>query len=361
LVTIYPGFRAQRRWYWLALPGILALTVPWFAIARTGYSENAVLVPSIRDFLLRLVQYLIESCSVTPLIGVIALLLVVLIRRRSMAGGPLEQEETNLLLTILAVSVSYAVAIVATQRSAALWVTGVRYTSAIIPLLAIVAAVLILNVSRARNSTLLALLFLFAFTRFAQITPWIFWADKNPDPENKVVALHVPVRILDSFLPTEDYLFVRDFWRPNIGTVGQCSAFLRQHAGPNDLAITNYESEPLYFHTKLPQGMKIMRQDSIYEAARRYGLPEYVFGVDHARWVVWRFNWDDYLGIHWPEVADRLLAEGGQISTAAEIKETGWENRENIHFHRFSGDTYLFAQETNLEPARIFRVDWPAR
>jgi hypothetical protein len=105
--------------------------------------------------------------------------------------------------------------------------------------------------------------------------------------------------------------------------------------------------------------MKKNRQDTNYEAAQRYGLPEYVFAVDHARWAVWRFNWDDYLGIRWPEVADHLLAEGAQINNVAEIKETGWENRENIHFHRFSEDTYLFSQDTNLAAAHIFRVDWP--
>jgi hypothetical protein len=156
-------------------------------------------------------------------------------------------------------------------------------------------------------------------------------------------------------------LFARDLFHENIGTLGRCVEFLRQHAVSGDLVITNYESEPLYFHTRLPQGMKIMRQDPIYDAARSYGLPEYIFGVDHARWVVWRFNWDDYLGIHWPEVADHLMADGGQITSVAEIKETGWENRENIHFHRFSGDTYLFSQETDLDATRIFRVDWPSQ
>ena len=104
-----------------------------------------------------------------------------------------------------------------------------------------------------------------------------------------------------------------------------------------------------------------MGQDAIYAAAHTYGLPEYVFGVDHARWIVWRFNWDDYLGIRWPEVSEHLLSEGGQISKVAELKETGWENRENIHFHRFSGDVYLFPQETALAPANIFRVDWPSQ
>ena len=199
---------------------------------------------------------------------------------------------------------------------------------------------------------------MFALTKFAQLTPWTLWADKSPDPEKKLVALHVPVRAIDAFLPREDLLFARDLFRKNIGTVGRCVEFLSQHAAPGDLVITNYESEPLYFHTKLPQAMKIMSQDPIYDAAHRYGLPEYIFGVDHARWVVWRFNWDDYLGIRWPEVADHLLAEGGHITNVAELKETGWENRENIHFHRFANDVYPFPQDTNLAPAIIFRVDW---
>jgi hypothetical protein len=220
---------------------------------------------------------------------------------------------------------------------------------------------LIFKVSRAKTSILILLTVVFAFTKFAQITPWTFWADKSPDPENKLVALHVPTRTIDAFLPIEDLLFARDLFHRNIGTLGRGVEFLQQHAAPDDLVITNYESEPLYFHTRLRQGMKIMRQDPIYDVARRYGLPEYVFGVDHARWIVWRFNWDDYLGIRWPEVADHLAAEGGRISRVAEIKETGWENRENIHFHRFGDDVYLFPQGTNLAPANIFSVEWSAQ
>ena len=361
LTLIDPRFQPQRRWYLFTLPSILALTVPWFALARTGYSENAVLVPTVRDFFIRLLQYLIECASVTPLIGVALLFLVAPIRGAKTEDSSRRLTGQQLFATIAVVVVSYAIAMAATQRTAALWVTGVRYTSAVIPLLAIAAGVLILKLSRDKKSIMVALFLAFTLTKFGQLTPWIFWADKNPDPENKTVAPHVPERTIDSFLPTEDYLFVRDLWRPNIGTLGECSKFLRQHADPRDLVITNYESEPLYFHTRLPQGMKVMTQDPIYDEARRYGLPEYMFGVDHARWVVWRFNWDDYLGIHWPEVADHLMANGGQITSVAEIKETGWENRENINFHRFSGDIYLSSQKTNLAPARIFRVDWPSQ
>jgi hypothetical protein len=64
----------------------------------------------------------------------------------------------------------------------------------------------------------------------------------------------------------------------------------------------------------------------------------YVFGVDHARWSFGAFTGVSIFLIPWSEVAGHLAAEGGQISEVAEIKETGWENRENIHSHGFWGD-----------------------
>jgi 4-amino-4-deoxy-L-arabinose transferase-like glycosyltransferase len=360
LTLIHPAFSAQRRWFGITIGPILMLTIPWFLIARTGYTENAELVSSVRDFIIRSAQYLIECSSVAPLIGV-AVLCLAGFATRGWAGPALQDSERRLLVSVFAVIISYVLAMAGTQRAAALWVTGVRYTSAIIPLFAVAAAVLVFSFGRTKRFILPPLVFLFAFTKFAQITPWICWADKGPNPEHKIVALHVPTNVTAAFFPVEDLLYVKDLWQSNIGTVGHSIEFLRQHAQPGDLVITNYESEPLYFHTKLPQGMKIMKQDTIYDAARSYGLPEYVFGVGHVQWIVWRFNWDDYLGIHWAEVKDLLLDEGAKIDDLAEIKETGWENRENIHFHRFSGDTYLFEQETNLAPAHIFRVDWPAQ
>ena len=359
LTLLHRPFAAQRPWLWLALPGIVAFTIPWFVFARTGYTENAVLVPSIRDFFARFAQYLIECASVTPLVGIVVLS-VVLWSQWRLGIRLLSCRERDFLLVIVAVILSYAVTMALTQRSAALWVTGARYTSAIIPLVAMAAGILVVNVAHHRAFVWVSLLFIFAFTNLAQITPWVLWADKNPDPENKIVAVHVPKRMVDGLVATGSLLFVRDLFRSNPGTLAASCEFLRKNARPGEVVITNYESEPLYFHTRLPQAMKIMRQDTIYERARRHGLPEYVFGVDHARWVVWRFNWDDYLGIRWPDVSDHLLAEGARLNDVAEIKETAWENRENIHFHRFSGDTYLFPHDTNLQAAHIFRVDWPA-
>ena len=338
------------------LPVILVLTLPWFAIAHTGYTENAALVLSVRDFFLRLGQYTIECASVSPLLGVMALFIVAVLASSWKTSA---EPERQLLVAIFASIVSYAIAMAITQRTAALWVTGIRYTSAIIPLLAGAAAVLMLVLSRRRKFVFLALLVLFVCTKFAQITPWTFWADRKPDPENKILALHVPARTRDAFLPSEDFLFLRDLHESNVGTLGECVSFLRQHAASDDLIVTNYESEPLYFHTGLRQGMKIAPQDPVYDVAHRLGLPQYMFGLDHVRWIVWRFNWDDYLGIRWNDVTQHLLADGAQINDQAEIKETGWENRENLHFHRFARGIYLFPQDTNLAAAHIFRVDWP--
>jgi len=363
LTLVHSGFSAQRRWYWLSLPAILALTTPWFLQARTGYTENTVLAPSIRDFFLRLAQCLVECASVTPAIGIIVLFLIVL--AVVPAGQRFQSPERVLLFTILTIAASLVLGAVVTERSASLWVTGVRYISAIIPLLAIATGLLILKVSRGRTIILALIVAVFTLTKFAQITPWALWANKNPDwsdknhdLEEKLVNLHAPINSIDAFLAREDLFFVRDLFRKNTGTLGESVEFLRQHAAPNDVVITNYESEPLYFHTGLPQGLKITKQDPIYDTARSRGLPEYIFTVDDTRWVVWRFSWDDYLGFRWPEVAQHLAQEGGQVSEVAQLKETGWENRENIHFHRFSGDLFLFSRATALQPTKIFRVDW---
>ncbi len=359
LTLSYRPFAPQRRWLWLAVPVVAAFTAPWFALARTGYTENASLVSSIRDFLARFAQYLIECASVTPLVGVMALSVVLLIQWRRRIGLP-SLRERDFLFVICAMILSYAFAVAVTQRSAALWVTGARHTSAIIPLVAMAAGVLIVSIARHRALVWVPLLLIFALSNLTQITPWILWADKNPNPENKIVAVHVPQRIIDGLFATGPLLFIRDLFRSNPGTVTESCEFLRKNAKPGDVVITNYESEPLYFHTRLPQGMKIMKQDSIYEVAQRRHLPDYVFGVEHAHWVVWRFNWDDYLGIRWADVEHRLLSEGAKINEVAQIEETAWENRENIHFHRFAGHTYLFPQDKDLAPAHIFRVDWPA-
>ena len=82
LTLIYRPFAPQRRWFWFALPAILIFTLPWLALARGGYAENTERLHSIGQFFDRFTQYMIECASVTPLIGVIILLLVCLVRSK---------------------------------------------------------------------------------------------------------------------------------------------------------------------------------------------------------------------------------------------------------------------------------------
>jgi len=216
------------------------------------------------------------------------------------------------------------------------------------------------RVSRGRITIWLPLLLLFSFTKLAQLTPWMAW---NPEGVLRFgkysVGAQVPAKMVDRFLGTGLVAFLRDLWRENPGTIGNSCKFLRDYAKSGDVVIANYGWEPLYFYTRLPQAMSILPKYPFYPTARRLGLPEYLFGVDRVRWIVWRSAWEGVPGFTLNEVADAIVRQGGRLTSVMEIDETVWENREDIHFHRFSDGTYLFPRRQSFEPSRIFRVDWP--
>jgi hypothetical protein len=173
------------------------------------------------------------------------------------------------------------------------------------------------------------------------------------------VGAHVPARTADRFVGSGLFMFVRDLWRENPGTVEKTCKFLQENAKPDDVLIVNYGMEPTYFYTRLPQAMGILQSYPVYQRAREMGLPDFAFGVDHARWVVWRSAWEAGPGYAINDVLKDLVERGGQITTVLEIDETVWENREDIHFHRFSDGTYLFPRTQTFPKSRVARVDWP--
>lgn len=370
LTLVYRPFYPKRRWFWRAMPAVVILTVPWLAQARTGYEENRQALDSAGEFFRRFTQYLIECASVTPLIGITILLVTGIVRSRwqrkeigrrdASSSAFLNPDEASLILIGFGTLLFYGVAIAITQSGPAQWFFGIRYATAAIPLMAMIAGILIGRLSRGRVLIGASLLLLFGVTKLAQLTPWTVAAPKIVTPsQNEFVAVHPPARLLDGFLTTEQWLFLGDLWRENPGTVAAISQFLREHAKPGEILIANYGWEPLYFHTRLPQGLKILPGYPVYQAARRKGLPEYVFGIDHARWVVWRPLWEGYQGYRLATVAHDILAEGGLLTQVAQVDETFWENRENIHFRRFSGGRYVSAWPDKLPSAVIFSVEWP--
>ncbi len=381
LSLIYRPFRDQRRWILFAAPAIAILTLPWLALSSlssSGSELNTTAPASFGEVIERCIQATIETTSVTPLIGTAILLIAGAFwfripKRRSIAAGTtddattvqtsprfLEQTEVSILVCVFATAIVYGFGTVITQSSDSLWLAGMRYASAVLPLAAMAAGIAIVKASRGNMLIWVGLMLIFALTKLAQLTPWVSW---NPTGFIRLgqysVGAHVPVKIGDRFFGSGLFLFVRDLWRENPGTVEKTCKFLQQNAKPDDVVIVNYGMEPTYFYTRLPQAMGILQTYPVYQRARQIGLPDFVFGVDHARWVVWRSAWETGPGYAINDVLKDLVEHGGQITTVLEVDETVWENREDIHFHRFSDGSYLFPRAQTFPKSRVARVDWP--
>src|SRR5438270_3511710 len=374
LTIAYRPFFSQRRWFWTAAPAIALLTSPWIALAGSGYAESMGSVQSIPQFAGRIVQYIIECASVTPLLGVTIMLLLSSLRKRrddksetSRESQTLEVPKNNQADAVIMVTfvtlLFYAVTIAATQPADSLWRIGIRYTATMLPLIAITAGILIAKIANDRTILSLSLLSIVIFTKFAQLTPWIFCGKNVASFDGKeVIEAHLPLNRVERFLNTRQQLvFISDLFQSNPGTVAKISAFLREYAQLGDRLITNYEWEPLYFHTGLPQALKILPDYPISKAAKLKDLPAYVFDVDQVHWVIWRPVWEGYQGYLGAEIERQIVDRGGRIERVAEIPETLWENRENIHFRRFSGGRYLFQDPQTFPSANVFRVSWPAQ
>lgn len=381
LSLFYPPFKAQRGWIWFAAPAIALLTLPWLALSSVssrGSELNTTAAASIGEFLERCLQAFIETTSVTPLIGTVILCIAATLWLRlatrqhtvpeapddatGVASSPrfLEEGEMSILLSVLSTAFIYGLGTVITQSSDSLWLAGMRYASALLPLAAIAAGIVIAQVSRGNWLIWTVLFVVFAFTKLAQLTPWVA---ANPSGFFRFgkysVGAHVPAKIPDRFLGSGLLPYLRDLWRDNPGTVAKSCKFLTENAKPGDVLIVNYGMEPTYFYTRLPQALGILHNYPIYQRARELGLPEFVFSSDHPRWIVWRSAWETGPGYAIDDVLREITERGGTITTVMELEETVWENREDIHFHRFSDETYLFPRTQTFPPSRIARVDWP--
>ena len=373
LTLAYRPFQVQRRWFWIAMTMVVPFTLPWLFMAERGYREQTGVIASAGQLLPRLAQYAVEVASVTSVVGAIVIGAVLLRRRARLPqpaarrGKPVRRhvvaiftdDERRLLAIVAAIVASFAVAMAVTQPRDVIWSVGLRYTSAVLPLMAMTLALLTARVSSGNPRVWVALLLVLGFTKFGRLTPWTFWERPAAlrDPA-AIVAFHNPDHWVDRLLRTEQIAFVSSLFERNVGTSGQVIEFLKTHAKPADIVVTNYGWESLYFHTNLPQGLTVLPTYPIYRAARDQGLPDYVFSADRARWIVWRQAWGAYRG----QAIDRVLAQlkEGKIPVfqVATFPETLWENRENVHYRRFPGRRYIYPWYENVPSTVVYRVDW---
>jgi hypothetical protein len=354
ITLVHPGFRAARRGFWLSFPLILLFTAPWVLVAWQGWDENSRLLEQSADLIPRVLQFLYEASVAVPFLGLLVL--------APFAAPRLGAGDRRLLALAAAIFAGYALASPLAQSTLQLWEYGLRYTNALLPLGAAATALLIVRAVRGARAPAWALAALFALTHLPGNTvPWLLIEPRpapaeRPDPPH--AALHTPPRAIDRVLRTELGAFARELAGSAPGTDAKIIAFLRANAQPGDVVVTNYGWEPIYFHTPLPQGYKVLETHPILAAARAAGLPDYVFGPERARWLVWRAPWEGYQDYRWADVATRIRAAGGAPVLVANVPETTWENRENLHFRRFPGIGALYPG--NVEPApaaAIFRID----
>ena len=78
--------------------------------------------------------------------------------------------------------------------------------------------------------------------------------------------------------------------------------------------------EPTYFYTRLPQALGILPQYSVYNRARELRLSEFVFGIDHVRWIVWRSAWERL-------PAMPLMMSCGKLPVVAAESRSSWKQR----------------------------------
>lgn len=374
MVTVARQFRPYWRWYWRAAAIIAAFTLPWLILTRRGYAENTEWLQDLDVLLPRLGQYAIELASVTAVVGTMLLFLVLRRRnrplsfgkRRPSAGRPrrtpsFTHEERALLVPVVTVIATYAVSMAVTQPRDTIFAVGLRYTPAVLPFMGMIGALLIARVSRHQWRPWLAMFLVFGFTKIGRLTPWTFWENSTARRDRaSAVTFHNPEHAIDRIFRTGQIAFLRSLVLPNRGTTGGVVEFLNANAGKADIVVTNYGWEPLYFHTGLPQGMTVLPSYPIHSAARERQLPDYVFGADRARWIVWRRAWGAYRGQALDRTLEWLAAKKVPVTLVASIPETLWENRENIHFRRFPGNRYVYPWFRDIPDALIYRVDWPA-
>ena len=382
LLTFMKPFAAFRRWFWISVPFIAMVTLPWFIFARSGYAVNTSMLSTWKLLLPRLTQFLIECASVTPVIGVIALFIWIWTRqyrREEFRGGldvkknwavgkkvsyaVLNLGERTLIVTVGIILFAYAALVAMAQSRSDMFNYGLRYATPVIPLMMAVIGLLISKASRNSRFLWVTILTVLTVTKVGRITPWTFLDDGRMDFRgDNFSAMHVPRDWQNLIFRTALISFVRELYHENRGSVAHVSEFLKANASPDDIMLTNYEWEPVYFHTRLRQALKIMPHYPIFPVAQKHNLPDYVYKVDQTRWIVCRWFWDGYLDYDLETIARFLVARGARLTKVASFPETTWENRPELHFHRYPGNEYKFSWYApgDCKDVEIYRVDWPA-
>jgi len=353
LTLFHPPFHKYRRAFWTAMLIVVPLTVPWLIWSSLRWTSTDVSRPSSVPIIAgRVLQMAIEIMVAVPLLGWLGLL--PFLRRRC------TRESANLITLCALVMAAFVSADVLTHSVKLQHLNGIRHYCGVIPLGAAISSVLIVSLSRGCWWKYSVLLFIFGATHLGgNSLPWLAASmTASTETSQQLMMIHTPQNPAYTLLRGELPAYVLDLFQDNPGTVTEICRALKSHAGPDDILFTNYGWESIYFYTRLRQAGKIAPGDPIYSAARKQGLPDYVFNASAAHWVVWRNAWAEFMGGNQrlTEAMSAWKARGATTRVVATFRETRWENREDLYFRRFPSFGCLYHTYATYPEAVLLQV-----
>ena len=357
LALLHPRFRPRLPALLWRAPVVMALTLPWLALGWNAVQTNWRPLESPAELPLRALQLAAESMVAVPWLAW-AIAIPWLWRR--FRGGDREV----LALGLGYVALLFALTPLALTDTLVL-VTGLRYVCGLLPVAAAVTGLVVARASDGRPALYAGLIAVFAATNLAgNALPWLAIGESRRVGPIFVAAPRDPLEKVANMGLVH---FVRGLGQPNPGTLQPIVDFIETRVPPEDVIVTNFAWDNLSFYTRRRLGFRISPEAvAVRDAARAAGLPDYVFGFDDARWLVWRHAADPLPETTTFEKARAALeARGARVERVASFREVLWENRPELTWHRFPRVGYPFAprrlgaEGRKWPDAVIYRVVWP--
>ncbi len=358
---LHPAHRRRFLPLLARAPWVMAATLPWLALSWSAARTNWAPLESPEALLPRLGQLGVESLIALPWLGwVIGFPFI----WRRLGDG-----DRRLLALCGAWLAAWLVLTPLALSQPLLEVVGLRHVCGLLPIAAAATGVLVARASRGRAPIYAGLLALFAATQLPG--PALPWLALGETQRSGGVLWQAPRGLADKLLNTTWSSFVAGLGVRDPGALQGIVERLERESAPDDVLLSNFGWDALYWYSDRPIGMRIAPGAPVRRAAERMGLPAYVFDYDRAEWLVWRGDNEALLGypqtLYWmrlPEVRKALAARGARLEQVATFPETLWENRPELYWHRFPKAGHPFATRALAagplySPARLFRIHWP--
>lgn len=336
LALALPRFRPRLPALLWRAPVVVAFTAPWLLVTWSAVQTNWRPLEGGMEWPSRVAQLGAESMAAVPWLG--WLVAIPLLRRR------FSERDRDLLWIGLAYVVAVFALLPLALTKTLLLVVGLRYVCGLLPVAAAVTGLLVARAGGASPRRFAAALALVCATHLAgNALPWLALGESR-HVAGRLAFVNAPRETSEKLFNATWWYHLRGLGEPNPGTLPALVELARSAIPPDDVVVTNFAWDNFYFHTNRRLGFRISpHATEIVAAARAANLPEYVFGLAGVRWLIWRHAADPLPDTPFDAVQAALEADGARLEPVARFRETLWENRPELHWHRFARVGYPFA------------------